>query len=314
MELRTYPLDDVDYDYSDAALFHCTRTTGIYAEDDFGYSLSGSDNILKLSPGIAWMRINRFKGIVTALKAETSVDLGLPDSVYPRIDHVVLQFDANKNSIETVVKSGSPGSNPYPPERSMTEALFEIHLYQVRREPGAVSISAGNVTDLRLNENYCGLMAESVTRIDTKAINDQVKALIESLQKEIESVKAGTAYVLKSGDTMTGPLEVPSPTEDTHAANKAYVDSKRITATATITTTWTGSAAPYTQDVAVSGLLATDTPHITPVYSDTLATALAQKEAWALVSEADAGVGKITFTCFEDKPTTAIPIQIEVLR
>lgn len=36
--------------------------------------------------------------------------------------------------------------------------------------------------------------------------------------------------------------------------------------------------------------------------------------AWALVGEADAGAGKITFTCFEDKPTTAIPIQIEVLR
>lgn len=135
-----------------------------------------------------------------------------------------------------------------------------------------------------------------------------------------------------TGGEFTGPVSMNgqklnglnSPTADDEAATKGYVDevaeslsdgkAARSTATATITTTWTGSAAPYTQDVAVSGLLATDTPHITPAYSDTLATALAQKEAWALVGEADAGAGKITFTCFEDKPTTAIPIQIEVLR
>lgn len=88
----------------------------------------------------------------------------------------------------------------------------------------------------------------------------------------------------------------------------------RTTYTATITATWTGSTAPYTQEVAISGMLATDAPHITPVYSDTLATALNQKEAWAMVSEADAGAGKIIFTCFEDVPTVAIPILVEVVR
>lgn len=86
------------------------------------------------------------------------------------------------------------------------------------------------------------------------------------------------------------------------------------TYTATISATWTGSAAPYTQDVAIAGILATDAPHITPVYADTLATAVSQKEAWGMVSEADAGAGKIVFACFEDRPTVAIPIQVEVMR
>lgn len=98
------------------------------------------------------------------------------------------------------------------------------------------------------------------------------------------------------------------------AALEETINDKRSTYTATISTTWTGSAAPYTQSVSVRGLLATDTPHVTPVFSDTLATAIAQKEAWGMVSEADAGTNTITFTCFEDKPTTAIPIQIEVIR
>lgn len=163
MTLVTYPLDNTDYSMEDAALFHCTRTTGIYADNDFTFSVSGADNTITLGVGIAWMRMSRFKGVVAALKTETAVNLGLPDPVYPRIDHVVIQYDANKNVTEIVVKNGTAASNPQPPERSTSEALYEIHLAEVRREPGATAVTARNVTDLRLNENYCGIMAESVT-------------------------------------------------------------------------------------------------------------------------------------------------------
>ena len=94
---------------------------------------------------------------------------------------------------------------------------------------------------------------------------------------------------------------------------KAYADSKRKTWTATITTTWSGSG-PYTQSVTISGILASDMPHITPVYSSNNDIALAQKEAWACVSKAVTAANSITFSCFEDKPAVAIPIQIEVTR
>lgn len=74
------------------------------------------------------------------------------------------------------------------------------------------------------------------------------------------------------------------------------------------------SAAPYTQTVSVAGISADDTPHVSPVYSETLATALAQKEAWGMVSRAKTAANAITFYCFEDRPTTNIPVQIEVNR
>lgn len=191
MALVTYPLNDIDYGADDAALFHCTRTTGIYAGTDFSASASGSDDIITIAPGIAWMRVDRFKGLVSAMKQEADIDMGLPDSVYPRIERIVLQYDANKNDVQLIVKSGSPSSNPLPPERVTTAALYEIHLYEIRREPGAAAISAKDITDLRLNPDYCGLMAESVTSIDTSAINAQVEALIEQLRAEIEQVMDG---------------------------------------------------------------------------------------------------------------------------
>ena len=104
-----------------------------------------------------------------------------------------------------------------------------------------------------------------------------------------------------------------APTDSADAATKGYVDGKRLTKTATITTTWSGSG-PYTQAVSVSGILATDMPHIMPVYSTTNATAIKQKEAWSCVSKAVTAAGEITFTCFVEKPATEIPIQIEGMR
>lgn len=131
-----------------------------------------------------------------------------------------------------------------------------------------------------------------------------------------------STYLPLAGGTMTGPIAMGgnkmtglnTPTATGDAATKGYVDGKRFTKTATITTTWSGSVAPYTQSVNVSGILASDQPHIAPVYSSTFATAVKQKEAWSMVDYAQADNGKITFVCFEDKPTTAIPIQIEVMR
>lgn len=83
--------------------------------------------------------------------------------------------------------------------------------------------------------------------------------------------------------------------------------------TATLTTTWTGSG-PWTQTVNVSGILATDTPMVDAVLSDTAATAQAQLEAWGCVSRIVTGAGTITATCLEEMPVTAIPIQLKVVR
>lgn len=132
---------------------------------------------------------------------------------------------------------------------------------------------------------------------------------------------AKEASLPRAGGTMTGNIDlggnaltnVKAPAAATDAATKGYVDGKRHTFTATLGTAWTGSG-PYTQTLAVIGILASDMPHVMPVYDAVNATAIAQKEAWSCVSKAEAAAGKIKFTCFEDKPGAVIPIQIEVMR
>lgn len=198
MALVTYPLNNIEYSAEDAELFHVTRTSGVYANNSFDYSISGSDNTIIIGTGIGWIKNSEFSGKVIALKEEIFLNMGLPDSVYPRIDAIVIKFDANTNETNIVVKQGVASSFPIAPSVIRSESVYELHLYHVRREAGSLYIAPGNITDLRLNGSYCGLMADSVTKIDTTAIELQISNLIENLKEEIENVENTSEFWMKN--------------------------------------------------------------------------------------------------------------------
>ena len=90
---------------------------------------------------------------------------------------------------------------------------------------------------------------------------------------------------------------------------------KKYKFSATISTNWIGSNAPYTQTVQISGIQTSDNPKIFPVLNEADAlVALNQQRAYSMVSYGVAGANFITFTCLTDKPTIPIPIEIEVIR
>lgn len=83
--------------------------------------------------------------------------------------------------------------------------------------------------------------------------------------------------------------------------------------TAAIGTVWEGEAGPFTQEIAIAGLLAEDTPVVDMESSADYAEAEAQLEAWAAVYRIVPGADKITVYA-ADKTTTAIPIKLLCIR
>ena len=83
--------------------------------------------------------------------------------------------------------------------------------------------------------------------------------------------------------------------------------------TVTLNTTWSGSAAPYTKEQTINGILAADKPLIDLVPSATFADAEKQADAWALVYRAVTAANKITFYA-KAKPKVSIPLQIRCIR
>ena len=106
-------------------------------------------------------------------------------------------------------------------------------------------------------------------------------------------------------------------TNTTQVATTAFVTSALANSileySANISTTWLGTAAPFTQVVTVNGLLVTDKPIIDMVPSGDYATDTLMEKAWGTVYRGMVELNKVTFYSHK-KPTVAIPIQIKVVR
>lgn len=174
------------------------------------------------------------------------------------------------------------------------------------------NIPAPNNPEDAVNKQYADIISQSAESANQAAAKAQKTA-----------DDAAAAALHKSGGTMTGTLDMgqqkltglPDPEAAGEAVNRgyleSYVNSKHLSATVTLSAGNWSETAPYTQTVALEGILATDCPHFGVLYSDAWE---AEKEAFALVDDLDTADGSVTFTCFEDKPEVNIPIQLEVNR
>ena len=119
MKLVTYPLDGVTYSAEDVAAYLCTRTSGVYSRDsNFAVTVSGPREIT-VSPGLAWINYDDFKGISVCARERGTLTVPDADDMLPRIDRVVLQFDANANLTTLKLKPGTPEAEPTAPELTL---------------------------------------------------------------------------------------------------------------------------------------------------------------------------------------------------
>lgn len=94
------------------------------------------------------------------------------------------------------------------------------------------------------------------------------------------------------------------------------ISAKATTAlyTGTIGTSWSGSSAPYTQTVSISGILATDTPIVDiNLSSITYANKDSVTEAWSSIYRITTAANSITVYS-DEKTTTSVPIQLKIVR
>lgn len=165
-------------------------------------------------------------------------------------------------------------------------------------------------TAIEYLENHPVITDKTLTIADNAADAAAVGAEIKKLLPKSGGTMTGA--IAMGGNKVTG-LVAPEDSDD--AANKGYVDGRHFLATVALpAASWAGGAAPYTQTVAVDGILATDTPHYGVVYSGTAEEKAAQKESFALVDDLDTADGSVTFVCFEEAPGVELTIQLEVNR
>ena len=79
------------------------------------------------------------------------------------------------------------------------------------------------------------------------------------------------------------------------------------------TSGWTGSAAPYSREISINGILASDAPIIDSVQTGNYSTDTQICDSWALISRIVTRANGLTVTA-DAVPSVAIPIQVRCLR
>lgn len=163
---RTYNAEDFTGFYSDFF------TNGIVA-DNTSYLQVTENSGLKLwvLKGKAYINGGFFK-------PKTSKEITIPDSdpTYPRYDIVVLRWDKIARDIYLDVISGDSNTNPKYPVLTRNETTYELGLAAVYVAPNATNITQDKITDLRFNDNYCGVVTGVIDTISTKNLFAQYEA------------------------------------------------------------------------------------------------------------------------------------------
>ena len=114
-----------------------------------------------------------------------------------------------------------------------------------------------------------------------------------------------------NGQALSGLL---TPSADTDAATKAYVDQRRRTSAATLRASGWSSTVPYTQKVSISDISASDWVRVEPLYKGTLDADLAIKAAFENISYVYSMPKYLAAVCLEAKPAIDLDVFVEVLR
>ena len=84
-----------------------------------------------------------------------------------RIDRVVARLDFTDRSINLFVKKGTSLGNPVAPELQRDYDIYELGLADIRVNANAIEITQEHITDLRLNVEKCGIVANQIQYVDT---------------------------------------------------------------------------------------------------------------------------------------------------
>lgn len=185
--ITTYPEDGITYDAQDAAGYFATRLSGVYSADqDFTVTPAGGLDV-QISAGHAWVHPSRWIGRSIIMQQPTTLTLPEADAALPRIDRILLRYDALARKTTLVAVSGTPASTPAAPELTRTDRIYDLCLASVARPAASTAITAADITDTRADEAVCGLMRDGVTGIPTQKLVEQWQAAQAAQEKALRT-------------------------------------------------------------------------------------------------------------------------------
>jgi hypothetical protein len=223
-----YPANDCDFDAADVAAYLAGLTSGVFSgAEDFPVTAAGGLTVT-VGAGRGWVHPSRFTGYSITKREADTLTLPLADPSLPRIDLIVMRYDAGARAASLQVLQGTASSTPTAPAISRTELIYDLCLAEITRPAGSTSITTGQITDTRLDEALCGLVRDGVTGIPTDELLAAAKERIATLEENASNSAAAakdSAEAAKTSETKSAASEKNAKTSET-AAQRALQDTE----------------------------------------------------------------------------------------
>lgn len=220
-----------------SAIFDGIITAGIFANIGECFKVRAAENdIITVGTGKAW-----FNNKWILNDEPMTIKMGIADSVFNRIDAVVIEVDLNDEKRECSIKTikGVPGAEATKPETHYGEGVYQYVLAYVYRNANSTAISDSDITNVvgtaerpyvagLLEPNKALYIYEGVTddEILTNLVDDDVVSSVQTYSsKKIEEMK----YEIECKTARGGYAEIPltnHPTVSTqfHVTGTAHIN------------------------------------------------------------------------------------------
>lgn len=169
-----------------------------YSKDDDLKVSAHSGMTIKVGAGRAWIDGHWFYNdtAYTGLTIATA-----PSGSNARIDRVVLRLDTSTavRSIALAVLTGTAAASPVAPALTRGGNVYELALADIYVGAGVLSITDGNITDLRADGNVCGWAASvspaimsMIQRYSDKITTTAATSVFQFNIAQYDSTEAGT--------------------------------------------------------------------------------------------------------------------------
>lgn len=282
-------------------------SNGIYPNPSTQCQVLANNNMsVKVKPGNAYINGYKYKN-----DSDLVLNIDTADGVLSRIDRIVLRHTVLNREIKAYVKKGAFSSTPVALNLQRDADIWELGLADIYIANGAVSISQANITDLRLNNLYCGIVHGVIEQVDTTTLFNQYQAwLADAVDEATTEIAMTLSAFQNSFNTWFANLQTTlSGDVAGNLFNLITTNTDKIS-TGVIGTTWTGSSVPYTQTISNANVTANNIIEIGLASTATDA----QTKAWDALNLKDGGqtAGSFTVKCWNYKNTIEIPIVITV--
>lgn len=290
-----YPANGYDFDAADVAAYLAARASGVFSSAaDFPVTAAGGLKVT-VGAGRGWVHPSRFTGYSITKREADTLTMPLADPSLPRIDRIVMRYDAGARAASLQVLQGTASSTPTAPAISRTELIYDLCLAEITRPAGSTSITTGQITDTRLDEALCGIVRDGVTGIPTDELLAAAKERINALEEKATSSAAAakdSADAAKSSETKSAASEKAAKTSET-AAKRALQDTETehtaaLQAIAQARTTALNDVAASTKTATTAAKTATQQATAAAGSASTAATKAGEASTSAGAAKADA--------------------------